>query len=113
MSTHCTIMHQLSDGSVRYIYCHFDGYPRHMVPTLTTHYATEDQVRDLIALGDLSFCGSPAETIAYHRDRGEDLHISEAPSADDPDMYVEEFAYLFRDGQWFMNTYRDREWKAV
>jgi hypothetical protein len=68
------------------IYCHFDGYPRHMGPLLLSHYRTPEALAALMELGDLSTLDAspsapPAEhsfakpiegfCVAYHRDRGD------------------------------------------
>jgi len=42
------------DGTVDYIYCHFDGYPEHNGRILTKHYTDMDKVNALMKLGDLS-----------------------------------------------------------
>jgi len=34
MSTHSTIGYELPGGSYAGVYCHFDGYPEHIVPVL-------------------------------------------------------------------------------
>ena len=46
------------DGTVDYIYCHFDGYPKHNGKILIDHYADMDKVKALLALGDLSILGA-------------------------------------------------------
>jgi hypothetical protein len=46
------------DGTVDYIYCHFDGYPAYNGKILTDHYADMDKVNALMKLGDLSILGS-------------------------------------------------------
>ena len=85
MSTRSNIGIINADGSVTAIYCHSDGYPSGVGKTLREHYNTEDAVRELLKLGDLSVLG---EVIgekhdfnahdfdskwcrAYGRDRGE------------------------------------------
>lgn len=118
MSTRSNIGMQNSDGSITAIYVHWDGYPDHHVPILTEHYAAEDKVRALLALGSLS---SLAEEVgerhdfddhsekfnsqcrAYGRDRGEDGTESRTfPSEAEFNSYASnDYAYLFKSGQWF------------
>lgn len=43
---------------VESIYCHFDGYPEGVGQTLLDHWADEDKINELLALGDLSVLGS-------------------------------------------------------
>lgn len=107
MSTHCNIGIQELDGSVRYIYCHYDGYPSHIVPLLINHYATESAVRELLSLGNLRALDySTTVSVAYHRDRGEALTISRAQSPSHIDLM--EYNYLFKaqSGQWWLGTGR-------
>src|SRR5262245_21370447 len=54
MSTRSLIAQQQDDGSLRVIYCHYDGYPEHHGPILTEHYTDPVLVTALIDLGDLS-----------------------------------------------------------
>lgn len=67
------------------IYCHWDGYPEAMLPTLTSSFANVERIKELLALGDLSALypsiekpeghtfSSPVKghTVAYGRDRGD------------------------------------------
>ena len=57
MSTRSNIGILNEDGTVNYIYCHFDGYLEHNGDILNEHYTTESKVRMLIGLGDLSMLG--------------------------------------------------------
>lgn len=87
MSTHSRIGIINTDGSVESIYCHGDGYPSHQTTVLLSSYNTEEKVRALIGLGDISYlgnninpltpnhtfgCADPDTVVAYHRDRDED-----------------------------------------
>lgn len=58
MSTRSRIGVRLSDGKIKSIYCHFDGYPEGVGRTLTKHYTDPKKVEDLIALGDISVLGT-------------------------------------------------------
>lgn len=74
------------DGTVDYIYCHWDGYPEHNGKILTEHYQTVDKVKQLLDLGSLSVLAEEIGEkqdfndrstqrdnwcLAYGRDRGE------------------------------------------
>lgn len=90
MSTHAKIMIVDSNNIVTGIYCHFDGDFRGVGATLLKHYDNLDIVKDLISLGSISYLEKSIEcpdghsfdapirgyTVAYHRDRGENLHQS-------------------------------------
>jgi hypothetical protein len=57
MATRSHIGVRNTDGTIDYIYCHFDGYPAHNGKILTDHYADMDKVNALMKLGDLSILG--------------------------------------------------------
>lgn len=86
MSTPSNIGIINKDKTVTTIYCHWDGYTSHQTPLLLQYYNTEQAVRDLIALGDISMLRKninpsttthsfnqpePDVVVAYHRDRGD------------------------------------------
>ena len=54
MATRSAIALQLPDGSLRAVYCHWDGYPSHHLPILTGHYATAKAAAALIKPGSIS-----------------------------------------------------------
>lgn len=112
---------------VRAIYCLWAGYVHGGVgECLHLHYQDENKIAELIALGDLSILKenvapadgekhdfkNPAEkvTIAYHRDRGEELEPAQeyetAQALLDAagDNYWAEYVYLRRDGKWYVGS---------
>lgn len=106
MSTRSMIGYQDTDGTVKAVYCHFDGYLSGVGYTLFSHYNSVDKAKELVSMGGIS---SLAKTIAgtsfYHRDRQEDLVIHKFKSADDF-MYMDaewaEYRYLFHGDGWFV-----------
>lgn len=87
MATRSYIGVKNTNGTVDYIYCHYDGYPEHNGKILTEHYTTMDKVNALMRLGDLSILGPEIGEkqdftdrttqnsnwcLAYGRDREED-----------------------------------------
>jgi hypothetical protein len=89
MSTRSRIAIEKQDGTVESIYCHFDGYLSNNGEKLQNHYSTREKMEKLIELGDISSLGNtPEETVAYHRDRGEDFNSKTYPNV----------ATLFDDG---------------
>jgi hypothetical protein len=121
MATRSRIGIENEDGTVSSVYCHWDGYPSHNGDLLVKHYSDRENVEALIALGSISSLRknlvntsgthsfeSPQEdvTIAYHRDRGEDLQearIDKSIGAYAKSDY-EEYGYVFT---------KDNEWKVV
>lgn len=54
MATRSALALQLPDGSLRAVYCHWDGYPSHHLPILTGHYPTAKAAAALLKPGDIS-----------------------------------------------------------
>jgi len=74
MSTRSRIAIENQDGTVTSVYCHFDGYVKGVGKTLFENYNRE-KTEQLVALGNISELKETIEdTIAYARDRGEDLN---------------------------------------
>ena len=122
MSTRSRIAIKNNDGTIKSIYCHFDGYLSGVGLMLLENYNDENRIKELIALGDISSLSeniNPPEgithtfndpcdggVIAYHRDRGENFHDRTCVDENDLMNYFndsdEKFLYLFKDGKWFV-----------
>lgn len=116
MATRSTIWMVKGDTAVG-IYCHWDGYPKGVGAMLKKHYTTQDKVEALMALGAISSLkpsieatpghtfDSPVEgcTVAYHRDRGDELMQFNAQFVDGRLLdasQVEQYTYVFNNGKW-------------
>ena len=117
MATRSRIGIELEDGTVKSIYCHWDGYPEHNGRILNEHYLDRVKVLELVELGDISKLGAnvtaaelndlnnpqPDVTIAYHRDRGED-YVKPRIDSNIKSFFagdIEEFGYVFtNDENW-------------
>lgn len=117
MGTRARVAVKNEDGRYTSIYTHWDGYPSHHGPILLNGYVTEDKVRKLMALGDLSSLGEsigekhpfdgPHDGVcnAYGRDRGED-GVGAKHSANLPELLAltkdcgGEWLYVFDGGRW-------------
>jgi hypothetical protein len=107
MATRSTISIQYSDGAVKTVYCHWDGYPSNVGQILVEHFVTEDKVEKLLGLGSISNLAASIEcpaghsfdtpvkghTVFYGRDRGEDE--GNYLSKDWASVEKQEFNYLF------------------
>jgi hypothetical protein len=133
MSTNSRIGIEQADGTVKSIYCHWDGYPKGVGKTLVEHYLMREKIESLIALGDLSQLGEQPEptgrvphsfdkpedgiTVAYSRDRGDDLNPARIDKSlnDFVGSDVEEFGYVYTQyGEWMMvDGNRSRELKNL
>ena len=117
MGTRSRIGIQLADDSILSIYCHYDGYPEFNGVKLVEHFNTREKVSSLIDGGDISSLWTnldwnnetlPETGPLYYSSRGEDC-----PPRIDVNLgkYLadgEEYAYLFKDGEWV--GYNTRSW---
>ena len=83
MATRSVIGMVEDNGSIRAVYCHWDGYLAYNGAILHKHYRTREQVADLLDHGNISSLGTvvgtehefderpEGETTFYGRDRGE------------------------------------------
>jgi hypothetical protein len=83
MATRSYIGTKNTDGTVTYIYCHWDGYPSGVGKTLAEHYTTPTKIEELMKVGDLSVLDESigdrqdfsqrimGTCLAYGRDRGD------------------------------------------
>lgn len=116
MATRSYIGKANTDGSVTYIYCHFDGYPSHNGKILVENYNTTEKVSALLKLGDLSILGKEIGQkqdfddrkthnddwcLAYGRDRGEYNTDIEAKSGVLQEIIGDQdYTYIFDRGKW-------------
>ena len=144
MSTRCRIGIENKDGTITSIYCHHDGYPEVVGEILVNHYNTEEKIRKLLELGDMSSLGTePVENLrgwempkagtadwmkAYmelhpenqcviYKTRGEDCPAKTHKDIEEYQRHSRdcwgEYAYLFKNNEWFVLEYDDAELKSV
>jgi len=109
MATRSRIGIQLPDNSILSVYCHWDGFPEFNGVKLKEHFNSYEKASELIDGGDISALWTNAgwdnETLSevgplYYSSRGDDC-----PPRHDANIYDyladgEEFAYVFRNGEW-------------
>ena len=111
MSTRSMIALKTGDQTCLAAYCHSNGDPAHHGPILLAAYDTEEKVRALLALGQLSVLGPelgekhdfrddshPDWCTAYGRDRGE-RNVAAKRYAIDALACGVDYAYLFDSDQ--------------
>ncbi len=109
MSTPAMIAQKVTTG-YECIRVNWDGHLESVGAGLAKYFDTNEEVRDLIALGDCSSvvgAKNLREVVSYHRDRGEDW----------ADVKPEHFATLaeaidFYGNQQFNYVWEDRIWSA-
>ena len=119
MSTRSYIAKKQPDETFKAVYCHFDGYPDGVGRVLVDSFTDENKVDKLLKLGSLSYLRDDIETqnnfktfpirgneielkdvtMAYHRDRGDDLEINEFSNLETMLDYFDkswgDYLYLF------------------
>ncbi len=110
MGTHYYIgVEDKNDGTVRYIYIHYDGYFSHVIPILRKHYMERKNVEGLINCGNSTNLRLPDEWISSVSN--DDNDETEPNTVDDRYTFeIEarlniEYFYLFnKDDKWECQT---------
>ena len=101
MGTHCLIAIENKDGTVQYIYCHYDGYLSHMKPLLLSEYNTREYVEELIKKGGIVSLNKRNETI--------DMHSSEVEKIQDRWVFERE-VYMYEDVYYYYLFTKEDKW---
>lgn len=129
MSTRSRIGIVEEDGTVKSIYCHYDGYPSCNGKILKESYSIPERIEKLMALGNISSLGDYLDenevkgqtdkevVCAYCRDYKEDYESNAPKTSDSVDDFIDfvvkavdyEYVYLFKDGKWNMAKWRSRD----
>jgi len=106
-----------ADDTIKAIYCHNDGYLSNNGKILDQHYANEDEVNELLAGGDISSLKDTiADTIFYHRDRGDCFEGVKAATLKNETKLLEhafekcdaEVVYMYAYGAWYVYDNSDK-----
>lgn len=100
MATRSNIGARQENGTIKAIYCHYDGYPEGVGATLAEHYTDPAKVEALLNLGDFSSLAENVENIQSYAQQGE--KETEARTFATQEEWVEmldgagiEYLYLF------------------
>jgi len=131
MSTRSYIAKKQPDDTFKAIYCHFDGYPEGVGQVLVDSFTDESKVDRLLELGSLSYLRYDIETqnhfqtfpireeevelkdvtMAYHRDRGDELIINEFSNLEELLEFFSdswgEYLYVYDTLEWVMKNDND------
>ncbi len=123
MATRSTIAVENEDGTIAWVYCHWDGYVSHNGRLLVENYNTRTKALGLVALGSISLLAEnlfpsehhtfedpqPGVVVAYYRDRGEDFTMNVCRNRNEYEVEMqhsgEEYNYLFTKDMWFVCGY--------
>ena len=120
MATRSTIGYKTGRGTIRAIYCHWDGYPEHNGRILQDHYQAAYKIGKLVELGDLSSLDAEigvqvdfddrasheGQCVYYGRDRGETgVETKEFDSIADWLEHYDwsDYAYLWNGREWLVH----------
>lgn len=114
MSTRSLIGIQINKKEVRYIYCHWDGYPDYNGRILNESYSKKYKIDDLIFKGDISALKENIEDISYYDndDNEKDISYKTIGLKDyfsDKYIFNSEYRYLYDlTNQWIVyDVYRN------
>lgn len=114
MSTRSLIGIQINKEEVRYVYCHWDGYPDYNGRILNESYSKKYKINDLIFKGDMSALKENVGDISYYdnNDSEKDIlykTISLKDYFSDKCISCSEYRYLYDlTGQWLVHdVYRN------
>jgi len=120
MATRSNIADKTLESKIRSVYAHWDGYPECNGKILVDNYTDIEKIKQLIELGSISSLGEEIGeqqdfdnresqrkewTLAYHRDRGEELVIREYDDIPSWIDDMEEYAYLWNGQDWLVNDH--------
>jgi len=108
---------RLKNETVKYIYCHFDGYPRHNGKLLLQNYTDPAVIDELIELGDMSSLNENIEMCSYYgRDRKEkgcDYRTAQSLSEFEKLLDYVDYLYYFSEGNWYVIGGEYKSWAMV
>jgi len=101
MSTRAIIGKQIDDDSYLCVYLHRDGYVDYSGILLQKHYATTEQVDQLLALGNMSVLGISIDNcLFYNRDTQESWGTAKPKLRNLQEICSEEWVYIWDGTQW-------------
>jgi hypothetical protein len=116
MSTNARIGIKISGINMLSIYSHWDGYPSWVGEKLLKYFNTEEKVKELLSMGNVSIMGDKigekvdfhkfnsqenSQCLFYERDRGDSNEEAITHKIGDMD-YQYSFTYLFKNGAWYV-----------
>jgi hypothetical protein len=98
MTTHCNIGVENDGGTITFVYCHYDGYPKGVGAGLLERYNDDESVRVLVAGGDISSLGGHVSSPGRGIVRREQVVAAPRTITIGEDLrsfLAEEYTYLF------------------
>lgn len=100
MSTRSVIgVYDETTDKVTYVYCHFDGYPEHMVPSLRRYIDKESVLNEIISLGGFrSIDEKNGPEDVYGTKKAGELSLYDYIHKED--ICWSDYRYLFMNDKW-------------
>jgi hypothetical protein len=108
MGTRSTIALEFADGTVKQVYCHWDGYLSNNGKILQNYYMDPFKVKELVERGGMSSLESEVDGCSFYTERGEELSVNQYKDIAEyfAEYQGEEYDYILRlvDGKavWFV-----------
>jgi hypothetical protein len=114
VSTHSYIGMEKADGSVSFIYCHFDGYPAHQVPLLTQNWTVREDIEALLKRGDINGLGIDLQACELIDEVNEDSKIDSVQEYGEFASSLRgSYTYLYTGGSWKMHDRSSNAWISL
>ena len=113
MGTRSNIGREYADGTVRMIYCHWDGYPSNNGRILLENYRDHAEVEALMEKGSLSSLETSIEEISYYVDRGEEFQIWVYENREEAQQNMEEYLYLLTEERTWVYSDHGRDFEPL
>jgi hypothetical protein len=112
MGTRSTIALEFADGTVKQVYCHWDGYLSNNGRILQESYMDPFKVKELVERGAMSSLSKVVDDCSFYaEDRGEELTVNDYKNSDEyfDCSQQEEYDYILRSingvAVWFVRFY--------
>lgn len=107
MSTVSFIGYLEEDGSVKYVYCHWDGHPSHNGRILLDYWTDWRQVGGMIGEGHLSSLGVDILSCNFYDDHREgEESYSVCEDLEEARKICREYFYVFTKQGWIFSEYK-------
>ena len=115
MGTRSTIALEFADGTVKQVYCHWDGYLSNNGKILQENYTDPFKVKQLVEQGGMSTLDTEVDGCEFYTGRGEELSVNQYKDIAEyfAECQGEEYDYILRlvDGKavWFVRCYASND----
>ena len=120
MGTRSTIALEFADGTVKQVYCHWDGYLSNNGRILQESYIDPFKVKELVERGGMSSLDADVDGCSFYTERGEELSVNQYKDIAEyfTDCQDEEYDYILRPvggvAVWFVRCYAtDGAWVTM